>query len=102
MFLQLEDAVRRARPKIVGIYANIITRENVFRLARMAKDNGVEFVVCGGPDAPEWADLYFQNGVDIVGTSLYPTGWPSRWPPSAPAEKRAYPPATVSTCAGRR
>src|SRR5437660_5558513 len=62
-----EETVRRIRPKIVGIYANIITRDNVFRLARIAKDNGVTFVVCGGPDAPEWADLYLQNGVDIIG-----------------------------------
>ena len=62
-----EETVRRIRPKIVGIYANIITRDNVFRLARIAKDNGVKFVLCGGPDAPEWADVYFQNGVDIVG-----------------------------------
>jgi radical SAM superfamily enzyme YgiQ (UPF0313 family) len=64
-----EETVRRIRPKIVGLYANIITRENVFRLTKIAKDNGVEFVICGGPDAPEWADLYLQNGVDIIGTN---------------------------------
>jgi anaerobic magnesium-protoporphyrin IX monomethyl ester cyclase len=63
------EAVRRIRPRIVGIYANIITRDNVFAMAKMAKDNGVRFVVCGGPDAPEWADLYFANGVDIIGTN---------------------------------
>lgn len=64
-----EEAVRRLRPRIVGVYANVITRDNVFKLARMAKENGVEFVLCGGPDAPEWSDLYFQNGVDIIGTN---------------------------------
>jgi anaerobic magnesium-protoporphyrin IX monomethyl ester cyclase len=64
-----QETVRRIRPRIVGIYANIITRENVFRLARIARDNGVKYVVCGGPDAPEWADLYLQNGVDIIGTN---------------------------------
>ncbi len=63
------ETVRRTRPAIVGIYANIITRENVFRLAKMAKDSGVKFVVCGGPDAPEWAELYFRNGVDIIGVN---------------------------------
>jgi radical SAM superfamily enzyme YgiQ (UPF0313 family) len=62
-------AVRRSRPRVVGIYANIITRDNVFRMARIAKENGVKFVLCGGPDAPEWADLYFENGVDIIGTN---------------------------------
>src|SRR5215470_16261342 len=45
-----EEAVRRIRPKIVGIYANIITRDNVFLLAKIAKANGVQFVLCGGPD----------------------------------------------------
>jgi anaerobic magnesium-protoporphyrin IX monomethyl ester cyclase len=64
-----EEALRRVRPKIVGIYANIITRENVFKMAGMAKAAGVEFVVCGGPDAPEWSDLYFSNGIDIIGTN---------------------------------
>ena len=64
-----EEALRRVRPKIVGIYANIITRENVFKMAAMAKAAGVEFVVCGGPDAPEWSDLYFSNGIDIIGTN---------------------------------
>jgi anaerobic magnesium-protoporphyrin IX monomethyl ester cyclase len=63
------EAVRRSRPSIVGIYANIITRDNVFHLARLAKENGVKYVVCGGPDAPEWAELYLQNGVDIIGTN---------------------------------
>jgi radical SAM superfamily enzyme YgiQ (UPF0313 family) len=64
-----EEVVRRERPRIVGIYANIITRDNVFRMAQIAKANGVQFVVCGGPDAPEWADLYLENGVDIIGTN---------------------------------
>ena len=64
-----EEAVRKTRPKIVGIYANIITRDNVFLMARIAKDNGVQFVVSGGPDAPEWADLYLQSGIDIIGTN---------------------------------
>jgi radical SAM superfamily enzyme YgiQ (UPF0313 family) len=64
-----EETLRRVRPRIVGIYANIITRDNVFRMAAMSKAAGVEFVVCGGPDAPEWSDLYFRNGVDVIGTN---------------------------------
>src|SRR3989442_1723832 len=64
-----EEAVRRIRPSIVGIYANIITRDNVLRMAGIAKNNGVKFVVCGGPDAPEWAELYLRSGVDIIGTN---------------------------------
>src|SRR5947208_14279090 len=40
-----EEVVRRLRPKIVGIYANVITRENVFRLVRIAKEHGATTVV---------------------------------------------------------
>src|SRR5213593_2726017 len=68
-FSDFEDALRRLRPRIVGLYANIITRENVFRLAKIAKANGVEFVLVGGPDASEWCHRYFANGVDIIGTN---------------------------------
>jgi len=66
-FHDFEEVVKRLKPRIVGLYANIITRENVFRLARAAKANGVEFVVAGGPDASEWCDQYFANGVDVIG-----------------------------------
>ncbi len=68
-FADFEQTVKRLKPRIVGLYANIITRENVFRLARTAKANGVEFVIVGGPDASEWCDQYFANDVDIIGIS---------------------------------
>src|SRR5438477_1557023 len=66
-FTDFEGTVRGVKPRIVGLYANIITRDNVLRLAQMAKANGVEFVIAGGPDASEWCDKYFANGVDIIG-----------------------------------
>src|SRR5262245_43293448 len=66
-FSDFEDTVKQLRPRIVGLYANIITRENVLRLAKIAKAHGVEFVLAGGPDASEWCDHYFANGVDIIG-----------------------------------
>src|SRR6185436_8467062 len=68
-FSDFENTLKRVKPRILGLYANIITRENVFRLTGIAKSNGVEFVVVGGPDASEWADLYFENGVDVIGIS---------------------------------
>ncbi len=66
-FADFRDVLERVQPRIVGLYANIITRANVFKLAEMAKENGVEHVVVGGPDASEWCDAYFQHGVDIIG-----------------------------------
>ena len=68
-FNDFEEAVKRVKPRIVGLYANIITRDNVLRLARIAKSNGVEFVLAGGPDASEWCDRYFANGVDVIGVN---------------------------------
>lgn len=66
-FGDFEEAVRRSAPRIVGLYANIITRDNVLRLAQIAKAKGVEFVLAGGPDASEWCDRYFESGIDIIG-----------------------------------
>jgi radical SAM superfamily enzyme YgiQ (UPF0313 family) len=66
-FADFEAVVKRVKPRIVGIYANIITRDNVLRLARLARQNGAEFVLAGGPDAPEWSERYFANGIDIIG-----------------------------------
>ena len=68
-FTDFEATVKRLKPRIVGLYANIITRENVFRLAHIAKANGVESVLAGGPDASDWCEQYFENGVDIIGTN---------------------------------
>jgi len=68
-FQDFEETVRRVKPRIVGLYSNIITRENVFRLTRIAKTNGVEFVLVGGPDASDWCDQYFANGIDVIGTN---------------------------------
>src|SRR5690348_2516918 len=66
-FDDFERTVKRVKPRILGLYANIITRDNVLRLAQIAKANGVEFVLAGGPDAPEWCDRYFASGIDIIG-----------------------------------
>src|SRR6201981_1359872 len=48
-FGDFEATVQRIRPRIVGLYANIITRDNVLRLTQIAKANSVEYVVAGGP-----------------------------------------------------
>lgn len=68
-FEDFETTVQRLKPRIVGLYTNIITRENVLKLTGIAKANGVEFVIVGGPDAPDWCEHYFKNGVDVIGTN---------------------------------
>ena len=68
-FDDFRKTVERVRPRVVGLYANIITRDNVFRLAGIARECGVDYVVVGGPDAAEWCEAYFDHGVDVIGTN---------------------------------
>ena len=53
------------RPRIVGIYANLMTRGNALELAAAAKAAGA-FVVMGGPEPVNYADEYLARGADIV------------------------------------
>src|SRR5688572_12894622 len=45
----LEQALERDRPPIVGIYTNLMTRTNILRVMRRAREVGCA-VVLGGPD----------------------------------------------------
>lgn len=53
------------KPKIVGIYANLMTRANALALAASAKAAGA-FVVMGGPEPVNYAEEYLARGADIV------------------------------------
>jgi anaerobic magnesium-protoporphyrin IX monomethyl ester cyclase len=61
----LEAYVRRERPPIVGVYSNLMTRANVLRVVRAAKEVG-SVVVAGGPDPANYLDEYLSRGVDII------------------------------------
>src|SRR5439155_5967858 len=66
-FTDFESTVRRLKPRIVGLYANIITRENVFRLAKIPKASGGEFGLLAGPDASDWSDGSLAMGFESLG-----------------------------------
>lgn len=53
------------RPKSVGIYATVITRQNVVRMVRDAAGFGVPVIV-GGPDPPQHLERYFAAGAAAV------------------------------------
>ncbi|MBI2379045.1 MAG: radical SAM protein [Deltaproteobacteria bacterium] len=63
---EVEARLERSRPKLVGIYANLMTRSNVLRLVRFASNLGLPVLV-GGPDPAPWAEEYLRAGATFVG-----------------------------------
>lgn len=53
------------RPRVVGIYSNLMTKLTVLEQIRHCKDNGCIAVV-GGPDVPQYVDDYLQWGADVA------------------------------------
>ena len=60
--LRLLDA---ERPSVLGIYANLLTRGEVVRIAQHAKERGW-FVVLGGPEPSNYAVEYLDAGADAI------------------------------------
>jgi anaerobic magnesium-protoporphyrin IX monomethyl ester cyclase len=53
------------RPRLVGIYTNLMTRGNVLGMIAIARERGVP-VVLGGPDPANHAERYLEHGADVV------------------------------------
>ncbi|MDB5393591.1 MAG: B12-binding radical protein [Rhodospirillales bacterium] len=53
------------RPRIVGIYANLMTRGNALTVAAACKAVGA-FVILGGPEPANYVDEYLSRGADII------------------------------------
>ena len=64
-FADLEARLREGPPSVVGFAANLMTRANVVRLARVAKEAGWT-VLFGGPEPPGWPEEYLAAGGDVV------------------------------------
>jgi anaerobic magnesium-protoporphyrin IX monomethyl ester cyclase len=62
---KLEEKLRTARPKSLGLYANLMTRPRVVSLIGAARDLGIPVVV-GGPDASGNALEYLKHGASVV------------------------------------
>lgn len=52
-------------PKLVGLYANLMTKFNVLEMIRQAKAQDC-IVIVGGPDPPYYAEEYLNFGADVV------------------------------------
>ena len=59
------DAFDTMRPKLVGIYVNLMTRRNALKLIAKAKEVGAT-VVLGGPEPANYAEEYLARGADII------------------------------------
>lgn len=57
--------LNQARPSIVGIYTNMMTKLNVLDMIRAAKASGAS-VVLGGPEPPFYAREYLDAGADVI------------------------------------
>jgi radical SAM superfamily enzyme YgiQ (UPF0313 family) len=62
---QFVNLLSTKRPKIVGIYSNLMTKFNVLEMIRQAKERSCAVIV-GGPDPPYYAEQYLNFGADVV------------------------------------
>ncbi|HEV8148121.1 MAG TPA: radical SAM protein [Bryobacteraceae bacterium] len=64
-FEELARLIETARPSVVGVYGNLMTRANVLRIVAAARASGCH-VVLGGPEPPNYAEEYLSSGADAI------------------------------------
>ncbi len=62
---ELLRTIATERPRVVGIYGNLMTRRNVVAIAEVARDAGCR-VVIGGPEPANYADQFLSAGADAI------------------------------------
>jgi anaerobic magnesium-protoporphyrin IX monomethyl ester cyclase len=62
---ELFGIIERERPRVVGIYGNLLTRRNVLAIAERAREFRCR-VVLGGPEPANYAFEYLNAGADAV------------------------------------
>jgi len=62
---ELLRAIETERPRVVGIYGNLMTRRNVVAIAEAARNAGCR-VVIGGPEPANYADQFLTAGADAI------------------------------------
>jgi|SRR5215211_2070161 len=60
-----ERYLSHMRPRLVGIYSNMMTRRNVVRLLPPCRAAGAHVIV-GGPDPVNYVEEYLDAGADVV------------------------------------
>lgn len=59
--------VRAKRPPVVGLYCNLMTKQNVLRMIPVCREVGAT-VILGGPEPASYAAEYLASGANIVVT----------------------------------
>ncbi len=62
---QFTELLKAKAPKLIGFYANLMTKFNVLEMIRQAKAQNC-IVIVGGPDPPYYAEEYLDFGADVV------------------------------------
>ncbi len=62
---EFRSTLERLKPKVVGIYANVITKETALEMSALAKQHNATVLV-GGPGPVIDTDAYFASGVDVI------------------------------------
>jgi anaerobic magnesium-protoporphyrin IX monomethyl ester cyclase len=57
--------VREKRPSLVGLYVNLMTKQNILRMIPVCREVGAT-VILGGPEPANYAAEYLAFGADIV------------------------------------
>lgn len=57
--------IRAQRPNLVGLYCNLMTKQNVLRMIAACRAAGAR-VILGGPEPASYAEQYLQAGADVV------------------------------------
>jgi radical SAM superfamily enzyme YgiQ (UPF0313 family) len=60
-----EALMARERPGVVGLYTNLMTKQNVLKMTTLCKQHGAT-VILGGPEPPYYAQDYLEHGADII------------------------------------
>lgn len=60
-----EAYLHRTRPGLVGLYCNLMTKQNVLAMIRLCRQVGAT-VILGGPEPPHYAEKYLQAGANVV------------------------------------
>lgn len=60
-----EAYLQQTRPGLVGLYCNLMTKQNVLKMVRLCRQAGARVIV-GGPEPPHYAAEYLDFGADVV------------------------------------
>lgn len=60
-----EAHLHQSRPNLVGLYCNLMTKQNVLTMIDLCKKVDATVIV-GGPEPPSYAEEYLNYGADIV------------------------------------